>query len=79
MVELIAFGGHQNAAVNSVGKIRILDTDGPAGVNSSTLGVFGTGYCSEVVLAQLCSRYHSFLAEGSIWNGCGDPSSCNSR
>ncbi len=52
MVDLIAFGGHQNAAVNSVGKIRILDTDGPAGVNSSTLGVQGTGYCSEVVLAQ---------------------------
>lgn len=52
MVELIAFGGHQNAAVDSVGKIRILDTDGPAGVNSSTLGAFGTGYCSEVVLAQ---------------------------
>lgn len=52
MVDLIAFGGHQNAAVDSVGKIRILDTDGPAGVNSSTLGAFGTGYCSEVVLAQ---------------------------
>lgn len=52
MVNLIAFGGHQNAAVDSVGKIRILDTDGPAGVNSSTLGAFGTGFCSEVVLAQ---------------------------
>lgn len=52
MVELIAFGGHQNAAVGSVNKIRILDTDGPAGVNSSTLGAYGTGYCSEVVLAQ---------------------------
>lgn len=52
MVNLIAFGGHQNAAVNSAGKIRILDTDGPAGVNSSTLGVFGTGFCSEVILAQ---------------------------
>lgn len=52
MVNLIAFGGHQNVAVDSVGKIRILDTDGPAGVNSSTLGVFGTGYCSEIILAQ---------------------------
>lgn len=52
MVDLIAFGGHQNAAVESVDKIRILDTDGPAGVNSSTLGAYGTGYCSEVVLAQ---------------------------
>ena len=52
MVNLIGFGGHQNVAVDSVGKIRILDTDGPAGVNSSTLGVFGTGYCSEIILAQ---------------------------
>lgn len=52
MVDLIAFGGHQNAAVESVDKIRILDTDGPAGVNSSTLSAYGTGYCSEVVLAQ---------------------------
>lgn len=52
MVNLIAFGGHQNAAVDSVGKIRILDTDGPAGVNSSTLGIFGTGYCSQIILAQ---------------------------
>ena len=51
MVNLIAFGGHQNAAVDSVGKIRILDTDGPAGVNSSTLGIFGTGYCSQIILA----------------------------
>jgi len=52
MIDLIAYGGHQNAAVDSVNKIRILDTDGPAGVNSSTLNAFGTGYCSEVVLAQ---------------------------
>lgn len=52
MVQLIAFGGHQNGEVKSVSKIRILDTDGPAGVNSSTLGAFGTGYCSEIVVAQ---------------------------
>lgn len=52
MVNLIAFGGHQNGEIRSVGKIRILDTDGPAGVNSSTLSAFGTGYCSEILLAQ---------------------------
>lgn len=68
MVNLIAFGGHQNAAVDSVGKIRILDTDGPAGVNSSTLGVQGTGYCSEVVLAQtwnedLAEEYARIMGE----------------
>lgn len=52
MVELIAYGGHQTAAVKSVGKIRTLDTDGPAGLNSTTIGAFGTGYCSEILIAQ---------------------------
>lgn len=52
MVELIAYGGHQTAEVRSVGKIRTLDTDGPAGLNSPTIGAFGTGYCSEILIAQ---------------------------
>nr|AFN84568.1 beta-glucosidase-related glycosidase [uncultured bacterium scaffold00090] len=52
MVELIAYGGHQTSAVESVNKVRTLDTDGPAGVNSSTLDAYGTGYCSEVLIAQ---------------------------
>lgn len=52
MVELIAYGGHQTAEVRSVNKFRALDTDGPAGVNSSTLDAFGTGYCSEILIAQ---------------------------
>lgn len=52
MVELIAYGGHQTAAVKSVEKIRTLDTDGPAGLNSVTIGAFGTGYCSEILIAQ---------------------------
>lgn len=52
MVNLIAYGGHQTAAVNSVKKMRTLDTDGPAGLNSTTLGAFGTGYCSEILIAQ---------------------------
>lgn len=52
MVELIAYGGHQTAAVRSVGKIRTLDTDGPAGLNSTTINAFGTGYCSEILIAQ---------------------------
>ena len=52
MVELIAYGGHQTAAVRSVGKVRTLDTDGPAGLNSTTINAFGTGYCSEILIAQ---------------------------
>lgn len=46
VVDLIAYGGHQTADVNSVGKIRTMDTDGLGGVNSSALGFFGTGFCS---------------------------------
>ena len=52
MVELIAYGGHQTAEIRSVRKIRTLDTDGPAGLNSPTIGAFGTGYCSEILIAQ---------------------------
>ena len=52
MVELIAYGGHQTAEVPSVKKLRTLDTDGPAGLNSRTINAFGTGYCSEIVIAQ---------------------------
>ena len=56
MVELIAYGGHQTAAVRSVGKVRTLDTDGPAGLNSTTINAFGTGYCSEILIAQTWNR-----------------------
>ncbi|SDH36850.1 glycoside hydrolase family 3 protein [Marvinbryantia formatexigens] len=52
MVELIAYGGHQTASVESVNKLRTLDTDGPAGLNSRTINAFGTGYCSEILIAQ---------------------------
>lgn len=62
MVELIAYGGHQTVAVDSVKKLRTLDTDGPAGVNSSTLGAFGTGYCSEVLIAQTWNEEMAALA-----------------
>lgn len=36
----------------SVNKLRTLDTDGPAGLNSRTINAFGTGYCSEILIAQ---------------------------
>ena len=52
MVNLIANGGYQTAAVNSVNKVATVDADGPAGINSSTSGVKGTGYCSEIFIAQ---------------------------
>lgn len=52
MKNLIAYGGFQTVAVDSVGKIATLDTDGPAGINSFMTSSFGTGYCSEMLIAQ---------------------------
>ncbi len=76
MVDLIAFGGHQNIAVRSIDKIRILDTDGPAGVNSSTLGIFGTGFCSEIILAQTWNTELAVAFSEAMGQGiCG--LSCN--
>ncbi len=66
MVELITHGGHQTIAIDSVGKVRTLDTDGPAGVNSSTLGVFGTGYCCNVIIAQTWNRELAYAAAEGI-------------
>ncbi|MDE6588853.1 MAG: glycoside hydrolase family 3 C-terminal domain-containing protein, partial [Oscillospiraceae bacterium] len=62
MVELIAYGGHQTAAVNSVGKIRTLDTDGPAGMSSPTLSMFGTGYCCNMIISQTWNRELAYKA-----------------
>lgn len=52
MVELIGYGGFQTVAVDSVDKVATMDTDGPAGVNYFMTSSFGTGYCSELLLAQ---------------------------
>ena len=66
MVELIAYGGHQTAAVNSVGKVRTLDTDGPAGMCSPTLSMFGTGYCCNMIISQTWNRELAYKAAQGI-------------
>lgn len=52
MVNLIAYGGFQTVEMKSIDKVATKDTDGPAGVNSFMTSSFGTGYCSEVLIAQ---------------------------
>lgn len=52
MVNLIAYGGFQTVAVDSIDKIATKDSDGPAGVNYFLNGSYGMGYCAEVLLAQ---------------------------
>lgn len=65
MVELIGWGGFQTVAINSIGKLATLDTDGPAGVNSFMTGSFGTGYCAEILVAQTWNEDLAYkLAQG---------------
>lgn len=72
MVELIAYGGFQTVSMNSINKVATKDTDGPAGVNSFMTSSFGTGYCTETLLAQTWNTDLAYkLAEG-ICNELGD-------
>ena len=51
MNTLIANGGYQNAAVDSIGKIRLSDVDGPAALKDNFTGVSSIGLPSNVSLA----------------------------
>ena len=61
MNALIANGGYQNAAVDSIGKIRLSDVDGPAALKDNFTGVSSIGLPSNVSLA--CS-WNKELAYG---------------
>lgn len=77
MVQLIAYGGFATVEVPSIKKIATLDSDGPAGVNYSVSGLFGMGYCGEILLAQtwnidlaykmgdgICQEFEDFGLDG---------------
>ncbi len=52
MSNLIANCGYQTVAIQSIGKVATIDTDGPAGVNSFMTDMYGTGFPSEMFIAQ---------------------------
>ena len=52
MVNMIAKGGWQTAAVSSINKMATIDSDGPAGITYALSdGGTGSGYCGEIMLA----------------------------
>lgn len=51
MDTLIADAGYQNAAIKSIGKIRLSDVDGPAALKDNFTGVSSIGLPSNIVLA----------------------------
>lgn len=52
MFNMVNLGGFQTVAVDSVGKVQTLDSDGPAGLNDWYIGVYGTSFPTAVLIAQ---------------------------
>lgn len=51
MDNIIANGGYQNAAIKSIGKIRLSDVDGPAALKDNFTGVSSIGLPANIALA----------------------------
>ncbi|MBW3083429.1 glycoside hydrolase family 3 N-terminal domain-containing protein [Bifidobacterium phasiani] len=51
MDNLIANGGYGNAAIDSIGKIALVDLDGPAALNNNFTGVGSIGFPASVAFA----------------------------
>lgn len=51
MNQLVALGGYQTAAADSVGKVQTTDCDGPASINNNFTGVGSIGFPCGVMIA----------------------------
>lgn len=56
MSELIALGGFQTAAIDSVGKVQTVDCDGPASINNNFTGVGSIGFPSATMIASTWNK-----------------------
>lgn len=56
MDSLIALGGYQNGAVDSIGKIQVLDCDGPSSINNNFTGTSSIGFPTTVILASTWNK-----------------------
>lgn len=75
MMNLVALGGYQTVAVESIGKKQTLDKDGPAGISSTLIGGAGCfGYPVEMLLSStwnkdLADRFGYFVGEDALYSG----------
>ena len=56
MSQLVQVGGFSTLAIDSVGKVATMDSDGTGGLNDWYIGVYGTPYPTEVLLAQTWNK-----------------------
>lgn len=73
MINMVNLGGFQTVAVDSVGKVGTLDSDGTSGLNDWYIGVYGTAYSTELLIAQTWNKdlaYRIGEAEGNEYADC---------
>ena len=68
MVHLTSLSGYQTPAVASVGKIQVIDADGPAAINNNFTGAGSIGFPVATVIActwnqELANEYGSIMGE----------------
>lgn len=73
MIDMVNLGGFQTVAVDSIGKVGTLDSDGTSGLNDWYIGVYGTAYSTELLIAQTWNKelaYRIGEAEGQEYADC---------
>lgn len=73
MINMVNLGGFQTVAVDSIGKISTYDSDGTSGLNDWYIGVYGTAYSTELLIAQTWNKelaYRIGQAEGAEYADC---------
>ena len=66
MNAIISLGGYQTAAIESVGKIRTNDCDGPASINNNFTGIGSIGFPVGVVIAATWNKDLAYAFGQSI-------------
>ncbi len=56
MDQLIAIGGYQTSAIDSIGKVQTIDCDGPASINNNFTGTGSVGFPSAVMIASTWNK-----------------------
>lgn len=73
MIHMVNLGGFQTVAVKSIGKVGTLDSDGTSGLNDWYIGVYGTAYSTELLIAQTWNKelaYRIGEAQGAEYADC---------
>ena len=56
MINMVNLGGFQTVGVDSIGKVGTQDSDGTSGLNDWYIGVYGTAYPTELLIAQTWNK-----------------------